>query len=117
MDHMPVVVVFELVTRRHARVGPDDCVQTVQLMRHASSEDGGVGPDDGGWEVVEGFGVGDFLETHADGHQVIPGLQGLGLEKVGCVVWRESLVDFEGGDLCGYMRRPASDVSSDFMCA
>jgi hypothetical protein len=40
----------------------------------------------------------DVLEAHADGDQVVPGLEGLGLEEVGGVVWREGLVDLECRD-------------------
>jgi hypothetical protein len=41
------------------------------------------------------------LETHADGDQLVPGFEGLGLEEVGGVVGREGLVDCEGCDFGG----------------
>lgn len=66
VDHVPVVVFFELVAGCEARVYGGYGVQAVQLMCHAGGEDGGVGPDDGGGEVVVVLGVRDGLETHAD---------------------------------------------------
>ena len=66
VNHVPVVVFFELVARCHAGVYGDDGVETVQLVRHGCCEDGGVGPDDGRGEVVVVFGIGDLLEAHAD---------------------------------------------------
>jgi hypothetical protein len=66
MNHVPVVVFFELVARGEARVDGGDGVEAVQLVRHGGCEDGGVGPDYGSWEVVVVFGVGDGLEAHAD---------------------------------------------------
>jgi len=38
------------------------------------------------------------LETHAYGDQVVPGLECLGLEEVGGIVWRKGLVDLECRD-------------------
>jgi hypothetical protein len=66
MNHVPMVVFFELVARGEARVDGGDGVEAVQLVRHGGCEDGGVGPDYGSWEVVVVFGVGDGLEAHAD---------------------------------------------------
>lgn len=66
MNHMPVVVFFELVAGCHAAVDCDDSVKAVELVSHGCREDGGVRPDDGGGEVMVILGVGDLLETHAD---------------------------------------------------
>lgn len=66
VDHVPVVVLFELVAGCHAAVDGNDGVQAVKLVRHGGSEDGIVGPDDGGGEIVVVLGVRDGLETHAD---------------------------------------------------
>jgi hypothetical protein len=41
------------------------------------------------------------LEAHADWDQLVPGLEGLGLEEVGGVIGREGLVDSESRDLGG----------------
>lgn len=65
MDHVPVVVVFKRVVGREAGVDGDDGVQAVQLVRHGGCEDGGVGPDYGGGQVVVILRVGDGLEAHA----------------------------------------------------
>ena len=97
-----MVVFFELVARFHAAVDGDYGVQAVQLVRHGCGVDGGVGPDDGGGEVVVERGVGDGLEAHADccvvsgcgvgwrragdgrrtGHEFVPGAEDFGLEEV-----------------------------------
>jgi hypothetical protein len=66
VNHMPVVIFFELVAGRQAAVNGGDGVEAVQLVRHGCGEDGGVGPDDGGGEVVVVFGIRDGLEAHAD---------------------------------------------------
>lgn len=66
MNHVPVMILLELVTGRHAAVDSNDSIQTVQLVRHAGGEDGGIGPDDGSWEVVVFLGIRDLLEAHAN---------------------------------------------------
>jgi hypothetical protein len=66
VDHVPVMVFFELVAGRHAAVDCGDGVQAVQLVRHAGSEDSRIGPDDRCREVVVVLGIRDALEAHAD---------------------------------------------------
>jgi hypothetical protein len=66
VDHVPVVVLLELVTRCHAAVDRSDGIQAVQLVRHAGGENSSVGPDDRSGEVVVVFGVRNALEAHAN---------------------------------------------------
>lgn len=75
VDHVPVVVVFEGVVGREARVDGDNGVQAVQLVCHGGCKDGGVGPDDGRGQVVVGLRVWDGLEAHALWEELIPGAQ------------------------------------------
>ena len=106
MDHMPVMVFLELVVGLHAAIYGRHGVQAVQLVRHRGGEDGGVGPDDGCREVGVVLGVGDGLEAHAHGDELVPGAQSFRLEEVGGVVGGEGLVDGEFGDLrwdCGVL--------------
>jgi hypothetical protein len=99
VDHVPVVVLRQGNVALQPRVDLDDGVQAVQLVRHAGGEDGLVlVPHNGRRQVVVLLRSLDVLEAHADGDQVVPGLEGLGLEEVGGVVWREGLVDLECRD-------------------
>jgi hypothetical protein len=66
VNHVPMVILFELVAGGHAGVDGDDGVEAVQLMSHRGGEDSSVGPDDGGWEIVVVLWVRDLLEAHAD---------------------------------------------------
>lgn len=96
VNHVPVVVFRQRMVRLQAAVDFDDGEEAVQLVGHGGCEDGLIGPDDGRREVVVGFRVRDRLETHADRHELVPGLEGLGLEELGGVVRGEGLVDLEG---------------------
>lgn len=66
VDHVPVVVLGQGRVGGEARVDLDDGEEAVQLVCHAGCEDGLVGPDDGGGEVVVEFWVLDVLEAHSD---------------------------------------------------
>lgn len=46
----------------------------------------------------------NVLKAHADGNQLVPGFEGLGLEEVGSIIGREGLVDCEGCDFGGDCR-------------
>ena len=46
------------------------------MVSQGGGEDGLVGPDYGGGEVVVGLGVGDGLEAHADWGRVSGGVRG-----------------------------------------
>ena len=99
VDHVPVVILRQGNVALQPGVDLDDGVQAVQLVRHAGGEDGLVlVPHDGRRQVVILLRSLDVLEAHADGDQVVPGLEGLGLEEVGGVVWRKGLVDLECRD-------------------
>ena len=66
VDHVPVVVLGQGRVGGEAGVDFDDGEEAVQLVRHAGCEDGLVGPDNGGGEVVVEFWVFDVLEAHSD---------------------------------------------------
>lgn len=67
MDHVPVVVVRDLVARLEARVRLHDRPQAVKLVGHGRGEDGHARvPLDGRGQVVVFLGLLDPLETHAD---------------------------------------------------
>lgn len=75
----------------------------MQLVRHGCGEDGlSFVPHDGRREVAVRRvpWVGDVLEAHALGHQVVPGAHRVWVgEELGGVVWGEGLIDVELGDL------------------
>jgi hypothetical protein len=102
VDHMPVVVLRQLGITLKTGVHFDHGKQAMQLVRHGGREDSPVLiPHDGGGQVVVQLRPLDVLEAHADWDQLVPGLEGLGLEEVGGVIGREGLVDSESRDLGG----------------
>lgn len=67
VDHVPVVVVGDLVARLEAGVGLHNGPEAVQLVRHGRGEDGhALVPLDGVRQVVILGGFLDPLEAHAD---------------------------------------------------
>jgi hypothetical protein len=116
MNHMPVMVLFQLVIGLECRVGLHDGKETVQLVRHGCRKDCGVGPDDGRGEVVVGGWIGNGLETHANGHQFVPGSERFWLEEIRGIVRGKSLVYSKSGDLCRDLFMPGQ-LKNHFMNA
>ena len=102
VDHMPMVVLGQFGVRCESRVHLYHRIETMELMRHARGEHRLiVVPDDGCRQIVIVLRPLDVLEAHADGDELVPCSQCLGLEEVGCVVGGEGLIDLEGCDFGG----------------